>query len=90
MEVLPGELELSDTAAAMQSLTGLAHPLRTTYNEPPAGGDGDLMSKKKYVETETAREKRLAENTEEKIAARQNESDALDERVRENIRQHGA
>ncbi len=48
------------------------------------------MSKKKYVETETARDKRLAENTEEKIASRQNESDALDERVRENIRQHGA
>jgi hypothetical protein len=48
------------------------------------------MSKKKYVETESAREKRLGENTEEKIASRQIESDALDERIRENIRQHGA
>lgn len=90
LDVLPGKLELSDTAAAIQCRPGLARPLRSTYNEPPAGGDGDLMSKKKYVETEAAREKRLGENTEEKIAARQNESDALDERVRENIRQHGA
>ena len=69
---------------------GLAHLLRTTYYQQPADGDGDHMSKKKYVETESAREKRLGENTEEKIASRQIESDALDERIRENIRQHGA
>ncbi|GAA4008033.1 hypothetical protein [Sphingomonas humi] len=48
------------------------------------------MSKKRQMETEIAREKRLAENTEEKIAARKEASDRLDERVRENIREHGA
>jgi hypothetical protein len=42
------------------------------------------------VEADKAREKRLAENTEEKIATRQDASDRLDERVRENIKQHGA
>jgi hypothetical protein len=48
------------------------------------------MSKKKRVEPDSVRDKRLAENTEEKIASRKDASDLLDERVRENIRQHGA
>lgn len=48
------------------------------------------MSRAKIVETDKAREKRLAENTADKIASRQDASDALDERVRENIKQHGA
>lgn len=51
---------------------------------------GNHMSRAKSVETDKAREKRLAENTADKIASRQNASDALDERVRENIKQHGA
>lgn len=48
------------------------------------------MSKKKLRDAETARVSRLAENTEEKIASRREASDCLDERVRENIRKHGA
>lgn len=48
------------------------------------------MGRKRMVETDTAREKRLAENTEQKIASRQDASDRLDERVRENIKEHGA
>jgi hypothetical protein len=48
------------------------------------------MSKKKRLEPDSVRDKRLAENTEEKIASRKDASDLLDERVRENIRQHGA
>jgi hypothetical protein len=46
--------------------------------------------RKKMVETDKARDKRLAENTEEKVAYRQEASELLDERVRENIRQYGA
>ncbi|UUR08924.1 hypothetical protein [Sphingomonas glaciei] len=48
------------------------------------------MTRKKIVENDSARAKRLAENTEEKIASRQEEADLLDERVRENLRQYGA
>lgn len=48
------------------------------------------VARKKIVENDSARAKRLAENTDEKIASRQQESDLLDERVRENLRQHGA
>lgn len=48
------------------------------------------MTRKKIVETDKAREKRVADNTKEKIASRQEASDLLDERVRENLKQYGA
>lgn len=51
---------------------------------------GSRVARKKIVENDSARAKRLAENTDEKIASRQQESDLLDERVRGNLRQHGA
>lgn len=47
------------------------------------------MSRKRQGETRKIREQRLMENTKEKVDARQEESDLIDERVRANIRQHG-